>query len=420
MNNLDGTHEVLPNGLRFIWLDLPHVHQVCLLAALPGGVAYETPANNGVSHLLEHLHMAVARRYPAQTGARPALFSSCGAHTEPDKLLFILDVAPAQAADAAELLADVLARRPFPPDLIASEKRVVTDEIKGRRDRDLRSWLFRGHSFGLPPAGTARSVNHLTREQIEGYDRTCFEASNIVVAAVGPVAGCLERVRAALAALPGQNQAQLAAPVSPALKLPLIRRHNRLRRDVTLGFIVDGELSRRERVALYLAARGLSVPSAALYQRVRYGPTGMYRYTCGELQILGSHVWWAWGVADGSRQIAFIRAVLEEINGIRTGQVNPDWFASLKQEYLRAHESASDEPDRLAYRLAKEELHEPRVERWSITEELAAVAETSPNDLVALMRERFTRERFLLFYDTRPVIWIYDRFHVRSLSRKLL
>jgi len=59
---------VLPNGLRVVTVELPHLHTGMIAAYVRAGSRHEEPARNGVSHFLEHLFFRGSEAYPK--GAR--------------------------------------------------------------------------------------------------------------------------------------------------------------------------------------------------------------------------------------------------------------------------------------------------------------------------------------------------------------
>ena len=48
-------HAVLPNGLRVVGIELPHLHAGHVAVMVRTGPRHETPATHGLSHLCEHM-----------------------------------------------------------------------------------------------------------------------------------------------------------------------------------------------------------------------------------------------------------------------------------------------------------------------------------------------------------------------------
>ena len=57
--------DVLPNGLRLVTVELPHLHSAALVVYAKVGSRYEAPADNGLSHFLEHMLFRGTERHPS-------------------------------------------------------------------------------------------------------------------------------------------------------------------------------------------------------------------------------------------------------------------------------------------------------------------------------------------------------------------
>src|SRR3981081_1485137 len=68
---------VLPNGLRVVTVELPHLHTGMIAAYVRAGSRHEDPQRNGVSHFLEHLFFRGSQGY-AHGRAMNALVEDCG------------------------------------------------------------------------------------------------------------------------------------------------------------------------------------------------------------------------------------------------------------------------------------------------------------------------------------------------------
>src|SRR5690606_24478954 len=56
---------VLSNGLRLAAVPMPHMHRSVLEAQIRVGSRFESPAENGISHFLEHMLYRGTPRYPS-------------------------------------------------------------------------------------------------------------------------------------------------------------------------------------------------------------------------------------------------------------------------------------------------------------------------------------------------------------------
>src|SRR5712671_805087 len=107
---------VLPNGLRVVTVELPHLHTGMIAAYVRAGSRHEDPARNGVSHFLEHLFFRGSEGYP-EGRAMNALVEDCGGSlngvTTRDHGYYFSPVHPERLEVPVAVLGDMLARPLF-------------------------------------------------------------------------------------------------------------------------------------------------------------------------------------------------------------------------------------------------------------------------------------------------------------------
>lgn len=54
---------VLPNGIRAVFIEMPHIHSVVLSGYINMGFRYEAENKPGISHFLEHMLFRGARHF---------------------------------------------------------------------------------------------------------------------------------------------------------------------------------------------------------------------------------------------------------------------------------------------------------------------------------------------------------------------
>jgi predicted Zn-dependent peptidase len=124
-------------------------------------------------------------------------------------------------ADAIALLAEQFYHSRVSDDRFRKERRVVSDEIRGRLDDPLdrlhvRAWgrFFRG-ALSHPVCGTLQSLQDMQRDDVEAYIRRYFTHTRSVLAVVGGVA--LAHARAAIRKHLDAVQADSTPPVPRVL-----------------------------------------------------------------------------------------------------------------------------------------------------------------------------------------------------------
>jgi predicted Zn-dependent peptidase len=188
---------VLPNGLRVVTVELPHLHTGMVAAYVHAGSRHEDAARNGVSHFLEHLFFRGSEGYP-DGRTMNALVEDCGGSlngvTTRDHGYYFSPVHPERLEVPLAVLGDMLARPLFKE--VELEREVILeeilDEVDGKgRDIDIdnlaKRALFPGHSLGLKIAGTRDTVGAITERDLRQHHARAYGARNIVLAAAGPL-----------------------------------------------------------------------------------------------------------------------------------------------------------------------------------------------------------------------------------------
>lgn len=189
--------DVLPNGLRVVTLEVPHLHTATLAVYVRCGSRHETPATNGVSHFLEHLFFRGSERFPdshAMHGRIEDVGGNLNGYTMRDQGLYYTSLHPKELAVGFEVLGDMLCA-PLLRE-IAIEREVILEEILDEvdasgRDVDLgnlsKKLVFGRHPLSYKIAGTPRTVRRMREADLRAHHERFYVASNLVVAVAGPV-----------------------------------------------------------------------------------------------------------------------------------------------------------------------------------------------------------------------------------------
>lgn len=186
----------LPNGLRIITEEIPHVRSASIGVWVGAGSVWESPANMGISHFIEHMLFKGTTTRSARQIAREidGRGGNLNAFTSKEQTCYYAKVLDEHLPIAVDVLADMLRHSLFDPTEIEKEKGVIVEEIKMYEDvpDDLVHDLFAtamwsGHALGRPIVGTGDVVQSLTRQQILGYFGDYYVGENIVVAAAGRI-----------------------------------------------------------------------------------------------------------------------------------------------------------------------------------------------------------------------------------------
>jgi predicted Zn-dependent peptidase len=184
----------LAGGLRVITESIPHVRSASVGVWVGAGSCWETPANMGISHLIEHmLFKGTANRTARQIAqAIDGRGGNLNAFTSKEHTCYYAKVLDEHLPIAVDVLADMTCHSLFDPADLDKEKGVVQEEIKMYEDvpddivHDLfASAMWAGHALGRPIVGTEETVRGFSRDEILAYHRDHYTPENIVVAAAG-------------------------------------------------------------------------------------------------------------------------------------------------------------------------------------------------------------------------------------------
>jgi predicted Zn-dependent peptidase len=187
---------VLPGGLRVLSEQIPHVRSVAVGIWVLAGTRDETPAENGISHFIEHMMFKGTSRRSAKDIAEclEAVGGHLNAFTSKELTCYYSHTLDEHLPLAIDVLTDILVNSQFEPREIEREKSVVVEEINAVEDDPedlvhdyfLRD-LFPGHALGYSTLGTRDLVQDLARDQLFQYTKTHYTQNRLVMAAAGNV-----------------------------------------------------------------------------------------------------------------------------------------------------------------------------------------------------------------------------------------
>ena len=122
----------LENGLRLVTSAMPQTRSVSIGFFIGAGSRYETEAQAGISHFIEHLCFKGTERRPTSTDICTAIEGLGGvlnAGTDKELTVYWCKVAQPHFGIALEVLADMLLNSTFDPTEIERERQVIIEEI---------------------------------------------------------------------------------------------------------------------------------------------------------------------------------------------------------------------------------------------------------------------------------------------------
>ena len=222
----------LDNGLRVITAPMPHTRSVCISIFIGVGSRYETEAEAGVSHFIEHLLFKGTQKRPTARAISEAIEGVGGilnGGTGKELAVYWCKVAQPHFTLALDVLGDMLLHSKFDPQEIDRERQVIIEEINMSKDSPsqqvdmlIDELLWPGHPLGRDVTGSKESVAAINRATMLDYLQSQYQPANTVVATAGNVQH--QEVVAAISQALGSWAKQRQHPEYCAYKEQLARR----------------------------------------------------------------------------------------------------------------------------------------------------------------------------------------------------
>ena len=198
---------VLPNGLR-VWIEpRPQTESITALLMVRVGSRYETTANNGISHFVEHMVFDGTAKWPTEEAVTDAISHRGGnsnGWTADEITAYFVQLAHSEAELAIEWLSQIVFHPTFPADKVDKERDIIFQEKQGRYgrlitalealglghdlDRQIRRAVFPGSALSLRTIGEDASLDRITRDALLDYYHTHYLPANCALIITGHVA----------------------------------------------------------------------------------------------------------------------------------------------------------------------------------------------------------------------------------------
>ena len=163
----------LSNGLRLVVAPMPDRYSATVAVYVGTGSRYESAAQAGSAHMLEHMLFKGTQRRPTAEDISTAIESvggSLNASTDKEVTVYWAKVAGEDVPLALDILSDMLLHSRLDPSEVRKEKRVVAEELGMAMDAPqdwihtlIEETIWPGEALGRDVAGTRESVARLTR-----------------------------------------------------------------------------------------------------------------------------------------------------------------------------------------------------------------------------------------------------------------
>jgi predicted Zn-dependent peptidase len=187
----------LSNGLRLVTIETPHLHTANLCLYVRAGSRYETVAENGLSHFVEHMLFRGSSRFPDSLALNRAIEELGGtlyAETGRDYSLYQIPLSARDIGRGLEILGDLFSTPAFRD--IELERKIILEEIledlddRGRNvniDDLSRAQTWDGHPLGYTITGPLKNVRRFRDADVRRHFERFYGAANMVLCVAGPL-----------------------------------------------------------------------------------------------------------------------------------------------------------------------------------------------------------------------------------------
>jgi len=187
----------LPNGLRVVCVEMPHLHSVELAIYLKVGGRNDPTGREGLSHFLEHILFRGTADFGSSL-ALEAAFEAIGgapnAATDTESTCYYSRIHPEHVGRGMEIFASMILRPLLAG--IEIEKKIIAEEARedlneqGQEinpDTIVSRLLWPRHPLGMPTIGTLESIAAIGRSDLEQHLQRYYVPSAAVLTVSGPV-----------------------------------------------------------------------------------------------------------------------------------------------------------------------------------------------------------------------------------------
>ena len=185
---------ILDNGLRIVTDHIPHVESVTVGVWTDVGSRHEQPAQNGLSHMLEHMAFKGTKKRNAREIAEVVenVGGYLNAYTSREHTTYYARLLKDDLSLGVDVLADILQNSVFDQQELERERGVIIQEIGQANDTpdDIVFDYFQDAAYpdqpvGRPILGTVDLVNSFSRDDLAGYMSDHYKAEQMVIVASG-------------------------------------------------------------------------------------------------------------------------------------------------------------------------------------------------------------------------------------------
>lgn len=405
----------LSNGAMVLSETMPGLRSATVGIWVRKGSRHEPTSLNGMCHFIEHAVFKGTKRRSAMDIAVESdrLGGHFDAYTTHEMTAFALKVVDRHAAQAFDLIADMLLNPRFEAEDLAREQRVIIEEMKMVEDSPeehlaeiFNTVYFPNHPLGLPIEGTEASVSSFDYDKTFAYHRTAYSADKLVIAAAGNIrhsdlVALAEQAFAAQVIDANQTNGfafanDLSAEAAPVAAAPILIQSKDNLEQAQLIIAAPWVSSRDdERYAASLLASLLGGgTSSRLWQSVREERGLAYSVGASAATYRDTGVFYLYAGTSSETLDEVLDLSIAEMRRITSENVGEDELQLVKDQATSSILLGLESSSARAGSLARQEIIHGR--QLSPDEVIRRIEAVTPEDIRRLAEKYFTSDKIAL------------------------
>ena len=183
---------VLPNGLRLVFVQMPHLHSAMVFAFVRIGPRFERPHERGISHFAEHTLFNGSQHYPTQRELFEAVEDIGGefnAVSSYEHAMFWLKTHSDYVGEGLRIFADFFNHPTFDSESIEQERKIILEELHGTTQQMLpvvmQNLLWSEGSELFNVIGDIENIEDFTRDDLMAHFHGWYVPENMVLCLTG-------------------------------------------------------------------------------------------------------------------------------------------------------------------------------------------------------------------------------------------
>ena len=397
----------LPNRLRIITIPTKGNPSVMVLVVVETGSNYETKAQNGLSHFLEHMcFKSTTKRPRASLIAKELdeLGAQNNAFTGNELTGYYAKAAKRHFPKLFEIISDLYLNPTLPAEDLEKERGVILEEISMYEDLPQRKvWevlsklMYSDAPAGRPILGPRENIKRFTRKDFVDYRSKHYVASKTIVIVAGDISeqAVLREVKKHFKDIPRHKRISKPAVIEKQ-KFPglLIHRKKTDQTHMVMAFRAYGADDKRAPALTLLAEILGKGMSSRLFTKLRDEMGACYYVRAGSDEYTDHGIFTISTGINVSRTKEVLKVLLEECNNLVKTPVSEMELQKAKEHNIGHLYMNLETTDSIAEFYAGQEVSAKKLKKPAELEK--EVRKVTPKDIQKVAKDIFKNNKLNL------------------------